>query len=138
MGPQEMKDAARRFITGLFDEGNLALVEEMTTEGFSFFIPRPGVIPREALSEAVSGFRSAFASIRNTYEEQVAEGNVVVTRGTSHITQAPSPEGPGEAKTASVPWVIFTRFEGDRIAENWEVWDEFGLMIQLGAIPDPG
>lgn len=139
MDPQHMKDATRRFITGVFDEGNFDLLDEMTTDNFSFTIARPGVIPKETFAEAVSGFRSGFSVIRNTYEEQLAEGNVVVTRGTTHATQAPVAEDSREpAKTASVPWVIFTRFEGDRISEQYEVWDELGLMYQLGAIPEPG
>jgi len=101
MDPQRMKDATRRFITGIFDDGNFDLLGEMTTDSYSFSIARPGVIPKETFVEAVSGFRSGFS------------------------------------KAASVPWVIFTRFEGDRISEQYEVWDELGLMYQLGVIPEP-
>jgi len=138
MGPQEMKHATRRFVTGIFDEGDYALLDEMTTDGYSFTITRPGRIPRETFVELVTEFRSGFSVIRNTYEEQVAEGNVVVTRGTTLATQPASSDYPdATGNTASVPWVIFTRFEGDRISEQWEVWDELGLMYQLGAIPEP-
>jgi len=138
MDPQRMKDATRRFITGIFDDGNFDLLGEMTTDSYSFSIARPGVIPKETFVEAVSGFRSGFSLIRNSYEEQVAEGNVVVTRGTTHATQATAVDDPdATAKAASVPWVIFTRFEGDRISEQYEVWDELGLMYQLGVIPEP-
>ena len=138
MGPQEMKDATRRFVTGIFDEGNFSLLDEMTTEGYSFTIARPGRISREAFVDVVTEFRSAFSVIRNTYEEQVAEGNVVVTRGTNHATQpAPTDDPDATGTTASVPWVTFTRFEGERISEQWEFWDELGLMYQLGAIPEP-
>jgi predicted ester cyclase len=138
MGPQEMKDAVRRFVTGIFDEGNFALLNEMTTEGYTFTIPRPGRISGEAFVGVVTEFRSAFSVIRNSYEEQVAEGNVVVTRGTTHVTQpAPTDDPDATGKTASVPWVIFTRFDGERISEQWEVWDELGLMYELGAIPKP-
>lgn len=138
MNAQEMKDASRRFMTGVFDEGDFSLLDEMTTDGYSFTIARPGVIPRESFEEAVGGFREAFSVIRNTYEEQVVEGNVVVTRGTSHLTQAaPADDPTAVPKNASVPWIVFTRFEGDRISEHYEVWDELGLMYQLGAIPVP-
>lgn len=138
MDPREMKDATRRFMTGIFDEGNFALLDEMTTDGYSFGIARPGVIAREDFVETISGFRSAFSVIRNTFEEQVAEGNVVVTRGTTHATQPPPADDPNASeKTASVPWVVFTRFDGNRISEQYEVWDELGLMYQLGAIPEP-
>jgi len=34
--------------------------------------------------------------------------------------------------------VVFTHFDGDRIAKDWEVYDELGLLMQIGAIPDSG
>lgn len=132
MGPQEMKDTVRRFVTGIFDETNFGLVEEMTTDGFTFSLPRVGTITKEAFVETMSAYRSAYSVVRNTFEEQVVEGDMVVTRGTSHVTQAESVE---EARSASVPWVMFTRFEGDLIAENWELWDELGSNMQLGVGP---
>lgn len=136
MGPQEMKDTVRRFVTGIFDETNFGLVEEMTTDGFTFSLPRVGTITKEAFVETMSAYRSAYSVVRNTFEEQVAEGDMVVTKGTSHVTQAESAVEPGVApQSASVPWVMFTRFEGDRIAENWELWDELGSNIQLGVGP---
>jgi predicted ester cyclase len=30
---------------------------------------------------------------------------------------------------------MFTRFEGDKISQDWEVYDEFGVMTQMGVIP---
>ena len=138
MGPQEMKEATLRFMTGVFDEGNFDLFDEMTTSGYSFSIARPGLIRKEDFVGAISEFRSGFSSIRNTFDEQVVEGNVVVTRGTTHLIQAEPAEDPGgDAKQAAVPWVVFTRFEGDLISGQYEVWDELGLMHQLGAIPEP-
>lgn len=138
MNAQEMKDASRRFMTGVFDEGDFALFDEMTTDGYAFTIARPGLIPKREFVDTVRGFRSGFSVIRNTFEEQVIEGNVVVTRGTSHVTQlAPADDRNAIPMEASVPWIVFTRFEGDLISEHYEVWDELGLMYQLGAIPEP-
>jgi ketosteroid isomerase-like protein len=138
MGPQEMKDATRRFMTAVFDRGDFGVLDEMTTEDYTFSIARPGTIPRQDFPEAVGEFRSTFSSVRNTFEEQVVEGTVVVTRGTSHVTQpAPSDDPDSTEKQASVPWVVFTRFDGDRISEQYEVWDELGLLHQLGAITEP-
>ena len=38
----------------------------------------------------------------------------------------------------ATPWVVFTLFDGDRIVQDWEVRDELGLMMQIGAIPESG
>ena len=42
MNAQQMKDASRRFMTGVFDEGDFALFDEMTMDGCSLTIARPG------------------------------------------------------------------------------------------------
>jgi predicted ester cyclase len=36
-------------------------------------------------------------------------------------------------RKVSVPWVIITRFAGERISEDWELYDENGLLHQLDA-----
>jgi predicted ester cyclase len=138
MDPSEMKATVRKWLTGIFDEGNFDLVDEMTAEGYAFHIARPGMIKREVFVETIAASRAAYTGINNTFEEQIAEGNVVVSRGTTRATHTGmlgdlEPTG----KTVAVPWVIFTRFEGDRIIEDRELWDELGLMYQLGAIPEP-
>jgi predicted ester cyclase len=63
---------------------------------------------------------------------------MVMTRGTTTGThQGPFGEMPPTGKSISVQWVMVSRFEGDRIAEDFEVYDSLGLMQQLGAVPAP-
>jgi hypothetical protein len=33
---------------------------------------------------------------------------------------------------------MFTRFDGERIAGDFEIFDEFGVMVTMGAVPDGG
>ena len=86
MDAQEMKDTARRWLTGLFDNGDFSLIEKMTAVGYSFHVPRPGTMDAATLTEVVTAFRTAFPDLNNTFEEQIVEGNMVVTRGTTHGT----------------------------------------------------
>jgi len=139
MDAQEMKDTARRWLTGIFDNADFGLIEEMTADGYSFYVPRPGTMDAGTLTEVVTAFRTALPDLNNTFEEQIVEGNVVVTRGTTHGThQGPLGDLPATGKTVAIPWVVFTRFDGGRIVEDWEVYDELGLMMQIGAIPESG
>jgi len=139
MDAQEMKDTARRWLTGIFDNADFSLIEAMTADGYTFHIARPGTLDAAALPEVITAFRTAFPDLNNTIEEQIVEGNVVVTRGTTHGThQGPLGDLSATGKTVATPWVVFTRFDGDRIVQDWEVWDELGLMMQIGAIPESG
>jgi predicted ester cyclase len=42
---------------------------------------------------------------------------------------------PATGKSFSADFMSIDRFEGDRIAERWEVGDVLGLLQQIGAIP---
>ena len=138
MDAQELKDAARRWIFGRFDEGNFDLIGEMASENWQFHMNGLEPIDVDTFPAVASAFRTAFPDLNNTFEEQVVEGNVVVTRGTTRGThKAPLGDIPATGKAISVSWVTFTRFENDLIVEDWELYDELSLLRQLGAIPEP-
>jgi len=136
MDSQALKDTTRRWIIEVWDNGNFGLFEEMAAENYTFFLPRPDQTERGSFPDLLKGFRSAFPDLNNTIEEQFVEGSTVVTRGTTRGThQAPLGEIPATGKSIEVPWMMITRFEGDLIVEDREIYDELGLMMQLGVIP---
>ena len=138
MTPEQMKETARRWLTGLFDNGNYGLIQEMTTEDYAFHLPRPGRIAKDDLPALIEGFRVSIPDLHNVIHEQLVEGNTVVTRGTSHATHTgPFGDVPASGNPITSEWVVFTRFEGDKIAEDREIYDEMGVMMQMGAIPGP-
>jgi predicted ester cyclase len=69
-------------------------------------------------------------------EDQVAEGNKVVTRfsgggrHTGNLLGAPS-TGKGLRWTG----IIISRFENGKIAEEWAEFDGLALLQQLGLVP---
>jgi len=70
-----------------------------------------------------------FPDNRNTIEGQVVDGEIVVTRGTTHRTDTAT------ARAIEIPWMIWTRFAGDKIAEDWEVYDKPASAHETGAVP---
>ncbi|NNM05131.1 MAG: SnoaL-like domain-containing protein [Gemmatimonadetes bacterium] len=135
MTPEEMKETARRWILGIFDNADYGLIQEMTTEKYAFEMPRPGVIPKDTLPDLIEGFRASIPDLHNVIHHQLVDGDTVVTRGTTHGTNTgPLGEIPASGNPITSDWVIFTRFEGDKIAEDWEIWDEMGVMMQMGAV----
>ena len=139
MNAQDMKDTARRWISGVWDGANYSLIGEMTSEGYTFSLPRDVKIPGAGLPDLIEGFRASIPDLRNTIHEQVVDGDVVVTRGTTFGTHTgPFGDLTPTGKPIVCDWVMFTRFEGDRIAADFEIFDEFGVMVTMGAVPDGG
>ena len=71
-------------------------------------------------------------------DEQIAEGDKVVTRWTGHGTHQGELAGiPATGKSSTVTGVAVDRIVNGKITESWGIFDEFGMMQQLGAIPMP-
>jgi predicted ester cyclase len=86
----------------------------------------------------VAGYRRAFPDARSTVEEQVAEGDKVVTRwrarGTHRGELGPFP---ATGRAFEMEGVTIERIAGGRIVEVWVARDELGLLRQLGLVPEP-
>lgn len=134
MTGEALKGVARRWILGVWDEGNLGLLDELASTSYSYSAPGYPGLGRQAFETLVREMRAAFPDLHNAIEQQIAEGKTVVTRGTTRGTH----RGPfaGIAPTGrqiAVPWVIVTEFDGDRITSDWETYDSLAVMQQLGA-----
>jgi steroid delta-isomerase-like uncharacterized protein len=91
----------------------------------------------EATKGFIAAYRAAFPDAMSTVEDQVAEGDRVVTRWRARGTHGGSlGELPASGRAFDVGGITIERFAGGRIAEVWVARDELGLLRQLGAIPD--
>lgn len=135
---EEQKATARRWIIGIWNTGNLELIDEMAlADRYSYqSVPGDEAIRGQSFKDFVVAFRSAFPDLHNTIEWQVSEGAVVITHGVTRGTQhGPFAGIAPSGKTIEVPWVMVTSFEDGRIVADWEMYDHYGMMTQLGAIP---
>ncbi len=83
----------------------------------------------------ITEFRRAFPDLHDTIEDQIAEGDRVVTRFTSAGTH--KGEGmnlPPSNKKIRWSGIAIDRVANSRIAESWVIWDRFGMLEQLGAV----
>jgi steroid delta-isomerase-like uncharacterized protein len=92
----------------------------------------------EGLRQFVGGILAAFPDMSVTVEDEVAEGDKVVTRWTGRGTHRGeflgiTPTG----NRVEVTGITIHRIEGGKIAEEWEMPDNLGMMQQLGVVPPP-
>jgi predicted ester cyclase len=142
MSLEANKATSRRWVEEVFSKGNLAVADEIVAPNHSNSGPAalPGM-PNgpEGGKMLVTVYRTAFPDIHFTVEEQIAEGDMVVTRWTATGTQKGELAGiPPTGKSGTVTGINRDRFANGMIAETWAIFDQFGLMQQLGVIPSPG
>jgi steroid delta-isomerase-like uncharacterized protein len=123
-------------------EGNLDTLEDALAEVYAEDIvvhePDEDVRGVEGLKQFVTMIRSALPDLRITLEEDIAEGDKVVSRWRAQGTH--QGELMGIAPTSNqvmITGITIHRIEEGKIVEEWENWDALGLMQQIGAIPSP-
>ena len=139
MQPEENKAITRRFLEEIFAGGNLELVEELFAPDFVLHDPS---VPQEvrgveALKQYVTMYRTAYPDTRFTVEDQIAEGDRVVTRWTGQGTHQGELMGvPPTGKQVTVTGIELDRISGGKIEESWVNYDALGMMQQLGIVPE--
>ena len=94
---------------------------------------------REGLRQALRLFHDAFPDMHWAVEEQVAEGEKVVTRFTWAGTHRGEFLGIAPTGRRVEVWgVVIDVVRGGRFAESRIIMDTLGLMQQLGAVPNAG
>jgi len=120
------------------NEGNADINEELFTPETDFHVPRGTAPGREGRREWFLNRLTAFPDIHATIEEQIAEGNKVVSRITFQGTHN-GPLGTISPTGKSVEWTIITidQIENGRILERFGLPDRMNLYRQLGIVTDP-
>jgi steroid delta-isomerase-like uncharacterized protein len=135
------KTLSRRFLEEVWNKGNLAVLNEIIAK--DHINSGPGTLPGlptgpEGSKQLVTVYRNAFPDVHFTIDEQIAEGDKVVTRWTAHGTHQGELVGiPATGKSSTVTGINVDRVVNGKIAESWGIFDQFGMMQQLGVIPTP-
>ena len=142
MSTEENKALARREIEEIFNaKGKLdAAAEEIYAPNYISHQPAGNEDLRglEAIKQFAAGLRRAFPDLQITIEDQIAEGDKVVTRLTSRGTHRGELWGTAPTgREAEVSSVSTNRIEGGKIVEHWTCADRLGMMQQLGVIEQP-
>jgi steroid delta-isomerase-like uncharacterized protein len=130
----------RRYFEEILDGGNLGLVDEIFDPEYVLHDPNAAEEVRglEGAKQFVGMFRSAFPDIVHTIEDQVTEGDKMVTRLRAHATHKSELMGiPPTGKEVTIEGISIWRIANGKIKECWFNYDVLGLMRQLGAIREP-
>ena len=138
MTPDENKVLVRRFYEEI-DKGNADAMDQFVAEDYIDHNPAPFVAATglEGLKQSFKIFEKATPGY-HIIEDQIAEGDKVVTRLTSigkHDGDLPgAPRTGNDMKMTSI---TIHRIANGKLAEKWSEKDMIALLTQLGVMKPP-
>jgi steroid delta-isomerase-like uncharacterized protein len=136
---EQNKALARRAIEEIWNQGKLAVIDELVASNATYHDPNvPGgkFTGPEGVKQFVQIYRGAFPDVRLTINDQIAEGDKVVTRWTATGTHKGQFMGIAPTnKHSTVTGVNIERFQNGKVVEGWANYDMFGMLQQMGVVP---
>ncbi len=119
--------------------GNFDAFDEFVVEDYVDHDPVPGQKPgREGLKDAYRAFLAAFPDIWFTFEDLIAQGDLVVGRGVIQGTHKGEFLGvPPSGKVLHWTGTRMFRVKDGKVTEGWINFDVMGLLQQMGVVPTP-
>ena len=134
------KALVQRFVEEAFNESNLDVADEIYSPNLVSHEPTgPEERSPEYVKNFVNMYLSAFPDGRTTIEGLVAEGDRVAYRWTYRGTHQGELMGiPPTGREVTITGITIDRISGAKIVEEWNNFDQLGLLQQLGVVPTPG
>ena len=134
---EENKALARRVLEEMFNKGNLDVADELLATDYVDHDPAmpEDIHGPDGFKEYVGAYRSAFPDMHVEIEDQIAEGDKVVTRWTGTGTHDGELAGiPPTGNRVTLPGMEIVRISDGKLVEGWEGYDMMNLMRQLGVM----
>lgn len=137
----EQNKALIRYWIEEIKKGNLDVTDEVLAPDFVDHSLLPGQKPdREGYKRGLSEDHAAFSNLDITIEDQIAEGDKVVTRltwrGTHNRGKFMGKASTGRKVEATA--IFVHRIAGDKVKEEWSASDTLEIRRQLDAAPESG
>lgn len=129
---------ARRIFEDVWTAGKLDLVDQLFAPEFVGHPtgPEDEIRGPGGMKEFIGRMRESFPDLTFTVEDQIAEGETVVTRWSARGTHDGELMGVDPTgRKATITGITIQRFGDGRVLEGWTNWDTLGLLTQLGAVP---
>jgi len=122
--------------TGVMDAiagGNVGALDAVLTDDYVWHGNGGEDKDRAGALEMVQGYVTAFPDMSFVMQDVATAGNKLIARWTVTGTHTgPLGDMPATGKSIDISGHIVVRFDGDMVAEEWELVDEALMMKQLG------
>ena len=129
---EQNKSLVRYVIEEVWNRGKLSLIDEVVASDYLDHLPRVEANGPEGAKEFYATLRAAFPDIHFTIEDQIAEGDKVVTRWTARATHTGDFMGIAPTgRQGVVTGIVVDRIANGKFVEGWSIFDELGMLQQL-------
>ncbi len=134
---QDNAAVVRRFVDEVITKGNIEAAAKYVWEDVVEQVPLPGQGPGlMGLQDVIRTMRTGFPDIVFSIQEQIAEGDKVVSRFEWTGTHRGDFLGiPATGRSVRVWGVVIDRLKDERIKDTRILMDTVGMMTQLGLLP---
>lgn len=135
---QESKKIARQSFEA-FEKNDYTLLEKITdTSKFRLHFPgQPQPLNYQDALKLNKEYNAAFPGTKVTIENQVAEGDYVVSRVTFESTHKGTFQGIAPTnKKIKLTGLMMQKIENGKITEEWDEFDTYNMMKQMGVVPE--
>ena len=132
----DAKRVSRRIFEEVWNDRNIAAIDELMAADYVHHDPQSPKFSdgRDGYKQLVAYYLNAFPDSHFTIDQEVQEGDTIVTRWTVNGThRGDLPMLPASGKTFSVTGITVARLKDGKFVESWNNWDALGLMQQLGS-----
>lgn len=140
MSPEDIKARGRRLTEELFNQGDLAVADELLDVAYTeHMVAEQRTVSAAELKDHITDIRRSFPDLRAHTEQQVVEGDTLVQRLTVTGTHNGVPfDGlPATAKRFQVSVVDISRIgPNDKFVQRWTLADQLAVISQLGVRAD--
>ena len=121
----------------IISQGKLELADQILSPDYVDHNAAPGLAAGiEGFKQGVELYRNAFPDLKIRVDDMIEEGDKVVTRWTATGIHNGELMGiPPTGKAVLVTGISIDRCANGKVVEHWDVFDQLGMMQQLGVIP---
>lgn len=137
MSTPTLKEFANKYFDYL-DRRDLDGLATLFAPDVKFYGFGPDAVDWNGIVAAMTGFFTAFPDSRMPLDDVIAEGDRVAMRHSFRGThKAPFQGIPATGKSVVVTAIVTVKVKDGKVIEGWLNADMFGMLQQLGVVPQP-
>lgn len=139
MSTEQNKELARRLFEEVWNNKNLAVVDELVASNFVFHNSVQTLYGPDGFKQFATTYHNAFPEAHFTVEDAIAEGDTVALRWSARAVHKGELLGIAPTgKEVTVTGITISLISDGKSVESWGEFDALGMLQQIGVIPKMG